>query len=60
LALDERSASLRADARFAPFLEKAKATLQSTLDALDRAQTRGDLPAYLVTPLKDLHARLKM
>jgi len=60
LALDERSASLRADARFAPFLAKSKATLQATLDALDRSRQRGDLPSYLEGPLKDLRARLKM
>jgi TolB-like protein len=54
---DERLTPLRRDPRAAPILVASKARLMQTLAILDQARADGQLPAYFVQPLADLHAK---
>ena len=54
---DERLAPLRRDPRAAPILASSKARLMQTIAILDQARADGQLPAYFVQPLAELHTK---
>ena len=60
LAQDTRLAALRADPRFKVILDKSRVEFLSMLTDVDAARSRGEFPAYLEQPLKDLRAKLAM
>jgi len=60
LVQDTRLAALRADPRFKVILDKSRVEFLSMLTDVDAARSRGEFPAYLEQPLKDLRAKLGM
>jgi eukaryotic-like serine/threonine-protein kinase len=60
LALDPRLAPLRPDRRFAAVLGQARTAFEIALQDIDAARSRGEFPAYLEPPLKEMRAKLGM
>jgi eukaryotic-like serine/threonine-protein kinase len=60
LVQDTRLASLRTVPRFQMILDKSRAEFVGMLKDVEAARRRGEFPAYLEQPLKDLRARLGM
>jgi len=54
---DDRLAALRRDQRTTSITTRTKARLMQTIGILDQARADGQLPAYFVQPLADLHAK---
>lgn len=54
LARNADLAPLKGDARFTSALERSRSRLKATLDALEGARLRGELPRYLEKPLGEL------
>ncbi|MFI5167069.1 MAG: protein kinase [Thermoanaerobaculales bacterium] len=59
LALSPDLASLRSAPRFADVLERSRPGFAETVRTLDEARSRGELPAYLESPLADARRLLE-